>query len=146
MEPLSPFSIAQDIAHQFSNIDLVELVVLGGSVATGKATSNSDIDLYIYSKEPIPLEARACLIQSRSSSIQLDNTFWKGNPYNLSEICSKSLGENLKLKIFLSPNSSQNHQQPRKLHQLCIPLRISFSKFRCWQRLEHSLNRKACLI
>jgi predicted nucleotidyltransferase len=76
-----PFSIAQEIATQFAQIDSVEAVTLGGSLATGKANASSDIDLYIYSNESIPVELRANIIEGRSSQMQLNNTFWETEDY-----------------------------------------------------------------
>ncbi len=76
-----PFTIAQSIATEFSILDSVESVALGGSLATGKANAQSDIDLYIYFKEPISVETRAQIIHARSSVMELDASFWETEDY-----------------------------------------------------------------
>lgn len=73
--------IARDIASQFAEIDTVEAVTLGGSLAAGQADARSDIDLYVYSETPPPLEARARLIEPRSSRMELDNHFWDDSDF-----------------------------------------------------------------
>jgi predicted nucleotidyltransferase len=74
-------AIARDIAAEFAELEMIEAVVLGGSLATGRATNQSDIDLYIYSPTPIPLEARAKMIEGRSSRMELDAPFWETEDY-----------------------------------------------------------------
>lgn len=78
-QKLDPFQIAQAIAAQFAELPAVEAVVLGGSLVAGQADASSDIDLYIHSLELIPVEARAQIIEGRSSRMELDNPFF-GKP------------------------------------------------------------------
>lgn len=70
--------IARDIAAQFAEIATVETVALGGSLAAGRADARSDIDPYVFYKEPMALEARARIIGPCSSRMELDNGFWGG--------------------------------------------------------------------
>jgi predicted nucleotidyltransferase len=73
--------IAKNIAMQFAELSEVESVALGGSLATGLANMNSDIDLYVYTSQDIPLEARAKLIELRSSQRELNASFWETEDY-----------------------------------------------------------------
>jgi predicted nucleotidyltransferase len=80
-EKTNPQIIAREIAAQFAKLDRVEAVTLGGSLATGRASAGSDIDLYVYFSEPIPLEARARIIEPRSSQMKLDAPYWGTEDY-----------------------------------------------------------------
>jgi hypothetical protein len=42
-----------------------------------KADSLSDYDLYVYWREPVPLDARKRINEGRASDYQLNNTFWE---------------------------------------------------------------------
>ena len=63
----------------------VEAVALGGSQATGKASPHSDVDLYVFSRGEVPLEARAALIHPRASRAELNNRFWETEDYWIEE-------------------------------------------------------------
>ena len=43
----------QEIASQFSELEYVEAVVLAGSATGGTSDSQSDYDLYVYSRYPV---------------------------------------------------------------------------------------------
>jgi hypothetical protein len=73
--------IAQAVADTFSALPSVETVMLGGSHATGQATAQSDVDLYVYSVTPIAIDVRRELIQPRASDCQFDNRFWGVEDY-----------------------------------------------------------------
>jgi predicted nucleotidyltransferase len=73
--------IARAIATDFAKLDMVESITLGGSLATGRANASSDIDLYIYYSEPIPLEFRTNIIEPRSSQMELDAPYWGSEDY-----------------------------------------------------------------
>ena len=72
-----PRAVARAVASQFAQIPEVEAVALGGSQATGKASPHSDVDLYVFSRGGVPLEARAAIIHPRASRVQLDNDDWE---------------------------------------------------------------------
>lgn len=80
-EKVDPQKIARDIAAQFAKLDMVESITLGGSLATGRANAGSDIDLNIYYSQPLPLEVRANIIESRSSQMELDAPYWETEDY-----------------------------------------------------------------
>lgn len=55
----------------------VEAVALGGSHGTGVADPDSDIDLYVYASNEVPVAFRAALVASRSDRSELDNRIWE---------------------------------------------------------------------
>ena len=61
----SPYAVADAIAAQFQN-SLRSTVALGGSRASGHADDNSDIDLHIYCRVLVALEARAHIISAQT--------------------------------------------------------------------------------
>ena len=81
----NPWQTAQAIAEQFSELAQVEAVALGGSLVAGQADGDSDIDLYVYAKDELPLEARAMLVTKRASQWQLDNRYWETEDYWLEQ-------------------------------------------------------------
>ena len=69
--------LAENISEHFSSIPQVNAVALGGSSAKGFTDRFSDIDLYVYSSETIPLELRQDLLgQLGSRKTDLNLTFW----------------------------------------------------------------------
>ena len=65
------------LAHLLAAIPQVEAVALGGSQVTGQSDATSDIDLYVYSTEPVPAEPRAALAARRGRRVEIDNRFWE---------------------------------------------------------------------
>lgn len=78
---VDPHTVAQAIAAEFAELDQVEAVVLGGSVGAGRGDSLSDIDLYIFCRDAVPVAARAQIIEHRASRMELDNPFWETEDY-----------------------------------------------------------------
>jgi predicted nucleotidyltransferase len=70
--------VAAEIAALFAELSSVEAVALAGSSTAGTSDRYSDIDLYIYSPEDVPVEARAAIIRSRAAvQAEVDNRFWE---------------------------------------------------------------------
>ncbi len=70
-------SLARQVAERFSAFPQVEAIALGGSVATGAADHNSDIDMYVYTEETIPLVQRAALVEEFGTTrADLDLQYW----------------------------------------------------------------------
>lgn len=69
--------LAQQIADQYSALPAVEAVAIAGSQTTGLADAGSDIDLYVYSCEPLPLAARRAIATGAASRAEVDNQFWE---------------------------------------------------------------------
>ncbi|MCP4166192.1 MAG: DUF4037 domain-containing protein [Chloroflexi bacterium] len=69
-------TLAKDIALQFGAIKAVEAVTLAGSMTSGYAESGSDIDLYVYAHEEVPVSERENIAQ-HAARLELDNRFWE---------------------------------------------------------------------
>ncbi|RMF80114.1 MAG: DUF4037 domain-containing protein [Chloroflexi bacterium] len=76
-EVYSPLKIAMDVANRYGEIPQVMAVVLGGSHSVQRADSVSDIDLYVYSSEEIPHDARYNLAASMGKDVEINNQFWE---------------------------------------------------------------------
>lgn len=74
---LSPERIAQQVADHFAQLPQVVAVALAGSRAANAADPQSDVDLYVYSREPIPVSSRAEIAHQFADNAQLDNHFWE---------------------------------------------------------------------
>lgn len=69
--------IIQEIAKEFSKLPEVEAVALSGS-KTGLINDElSDFDMYVYSKEPVPLDFREQLAAKYTDKYEVGNTFLK---------------------------------------------------------------------
>lgn len=69
--------IIDDIADRFSKLDTVEAVALSGS-KTGLINDElSDFDMYVYSKEPVPLDFRENLAKNFTDKYEVGNTFFE---------------------------------------------------------------------
>jgi len=69
--------LAKKVAEQFKKIPDVEAIALGGSQSDGALDQHSDIDLYIYSKDAVPLKKRLEIIQELGASrADMNLTFW----------------------------------------------------------------------
>jgi predicted nucleotidyltransferase len=71
------FILAEKISEKFKKIHQVDAVCLGGSIAKGFTDKLSDIDLYIYSDEKIPLRLRQDIVNEFGvKHADLNLTFW----------------------------------------------------------------------
>ena len=68
--------LAQKIAERYSTSPEVEAVALGGSLATEQAEAGSDIDLYVFSRDPLPLESRRKAVGDETVRLELNNDFF----------------------------------------------------------------------
>ena len=69
--------LTQCLVQRFSAFDTVEAIAVAGSFASGVSDQHSDIDLYVYSAETIPLAARTALVAERGASrADLNLQFW----------------------------------------------------------------------
>ena len=69
-------SLAHRIAERYSALPEVEAVALGGSLATERAEAGSDIDLYVFSHHPLPLESRRKAVGDEATRLELNNDFF----------------------------------------------------------------------
>ncbi len=65
------YQLAQRIADRFSQLSQVEAVAVAGSIATGRATASSDVDVYIYPSSDIPADVRLSIGQEFSKDAQI---------------------------------------------------------------------------
>ena len=72
-------TLAQNIAAEFQRFRYVDAIALGGSHAhqQGITDQSSDIDLYIYGSEIVPVDKRKAIIEKLGASrVDLNLTFW----------------------------------------------------------------------
>jgi predicted nucleotidyltransferase len=62
-ERQDPSVIGQNIAHQLARYPAVKLAILFGSLAAGRATSDSDLDLGVAADNPLDMELKTVLIE-----------------------------------------------------------------------------------
>lgn len=67
--------LVRRIAEAYGRLPGIVAVALGGSQAAGRATDDSDVDLYVYGDEP-PLDLRAALTAG-SPGVELANRFFE---------------------------------------------------------------------
>jgi hypothetical protein len=73
----TPVFLAQTIASKYAGIPSVETVALAGSLTTHMADPKSDIDLYVYADEILPLPPRYEIASGNASSVDFNNTTWE---------------------------------------------------------------------
>lgn len=61
----------------FSQINQVEAILLGGSLSVDSNDSFSDYDLYIYSSQEITTEIRTEIAERYADRIEINNQFWE---------------------------------------------------------------------
>ncbi|WP_216327018.1 nucleotidyltransferase domain-containing protein [Deinococcus aestuarii] len=65
------------IAAEYAALPEVLAVALGGSRAAGNRDEHSDLDLYVYSREEVPLAARRAIAGRRGTHAEVDNRWWE---------------------------------------------------------------------
>jgi hypothetical protein len=65
--------LARRVAASFAAMPEVSAVALGGSVAAGRAGHGSDVDLYVYAMEDVPVARRAAIAAGSRGPAELDN-------------------------------------------------------------------------
>jgi len=71
------YKLAKTVAERFSAFTQVEAVTLGGSVTTESVDQVSDIDIYVYTKDFIPLYLRKALVDDLGTTrADLDLQYW----------------------------------------------------------------------
>jgi hypothetical protein len=68
--------LASRLGGVYAALPMVEAVVLAGSRTSGLRDQTSDIDLYVYSHEPIPIEERA-RVAAGTRRAEIGNEFWE---------------------------------------------------------------------
>ncbi len=75
-KPSDAFALAERVTRRFASLLQVEAVAQAGSRSSELADAESDIDLYVYVTEDIPLEVRA-EIASGSPRAEVGNVIWE---------------------------------------------------------------------
>ena len=75
------YTLAREIAAEFSALASVEAVWLGGSHALGDANAFSDVDLYVYTSVELPAAVRADIIEPRASVAEVGYDIWEVEDY-----------------------------------------------------------------
>jgi hypothetical protein len=70
------FAVAERLARRFATLPQVEVVAQSGSRTAGLSDAKSDIDLYVYVTEDIPLDLRAN-IAAGSPRAEVGNATWE---------------------------------------------------------------------
>lgn len=68
---------ALEIANDYAVLSEVVAVTLGGSHASALADSGSDIDLYVYTTDDVPVASRMALAARRGRNVEVNNQFWE---------------------------------------------------------------------
>jgi hypothetical protein len=69
--------LTKRVAAGYSALPHVEAVALAGSYTTQVSESGSDIDLYVYWRAEIPLEARRVIAGVSATRVEVNNQFWE---------------------------------------------------------------------
>ncbi len=65
------------LVDEFSRLDEVDAVLLGGSRTVENADKDSDFDLYIYVNREIPVSVRKTVTDKHCSYMELNNQYWE---------------------------------------------------------------------
>ncbi|MCL2320589.1 MAG: nucleotidyltransferase domain-containing protein [Oscillospiraceae bacterium] len=88
--PLKHKNFIQRYLQNISHFDCIDRVILFGSCARGQATENSDVDLFVITKEDIP--------ENLEFEIIFDNVPEPDKGYVMNDILLKSVNEYNKFK------------------------------------------------
>jgi hypothetical protein len=70
-------ALAAGLAERYAALPLVEAVALAGSRTSAWAQADSDIDLYVYARQPLAVSDRAAIARSGSARCEIDNRFFE---------------------------------------------------------------------
>src|SRR5262249_19916450 len=68
--------IAKEVASRYARFPEVQAVVIAGSTASRQADSSSDVDLYVYVREPLTTAQRAG-VAADAGRKEIGNSFWE---------------------------------------------------------------------
>ena len=117
-----------DLYKEFSQLEQVEAIALGGSRAGQDYDQNSDYDVYVYLNSPIDEKTRQIILSNYCSYMEIGNQFWE-----LEDDCVLNNGVEIEL-IYRSLesfeqelNSTVFQHQPQNAYTTCM-----------WHNLLHS--------
>ncbi len=67
----------EDIVNELSAVDSVSAIVIAGSNLSGVSDELSDIDMYVYTDDEIPLDYRKNIFVRYAKELSLDNRYWE---------------------------------------------------------------------
>lgn len=73
----APEALAREVAAAFGALPQVVAVAMAGSRLAGAADAASDIDLYVYAAEPLPMADRDAVAARFASRREVGNAFWE---------------------------------------------------------------------
>ena len=59
-------SVAESLASDYAALPQVEAITVARSLSSGAVDADSDIDLYVYSREPLAVDQRTAIIPARN--------------------------------------------------------------------------------
>lgn len=68
--------LARKLAGRYGELPQVEAVALTGSQSRGVADADSDIDLYVYTRDDIPVTDRTTVAVPYAEGAEFDNRYW----------------------------------------------------------------------
>lgn len=69
--------LVKSLVQDFSQLEEIEGIILGGSQATNTTDEDSDYDLYFYYSREIPIENREEICKKYFKEIEINNTYWE---------------------------------------------------------------------
>jgi hypothetical protein len=66
-----------EIATALGEVKSFEAVALAGSRVASGGDARSDVDLYVYAREPVSLDQRAVIANCFADRVEVGNTFWE---------------------------------------------------------------------
>ena len=66
-----------ELCKEFSQLEQVEAIALGGSRAGQAYDQNSDYDVYVYLNSPIDEKTRQIILSNYCSYMEIGNQFWE---------------------------------------------------------------------
>jgi predicted nucleotidyltransferase len=77
IQPVPLEEFAREVVAELARIPQVLAVAMAGSITSGNHDARSDIDLYVYAHEEVPVELRREITERRGVRAQVDNRFWE---------------------------------------------------------------------
>ena len=75
--PDTRLTLAIDVAARYAALTQVEAVAAAGSLSSGVADAGSDIDMYVYVLDDIPVAVRRQIATTQAERAEVDNRFWE---------------------------------------------------------------------
>ena len=73
----APDAVAARVAAAYGDLPQVVAVVMAGSRVAGSDDARSDIDLYVYAAQPVPVAARGAIAARVGCRAEVGNAFWE---------------------------------------------------------------------